>query len=138
MDAKHLKPVNRPAGRKTTIYIASRAVHGPRWRKLRDEGGAPIISTWIDECGQGETNDWSDLWDRCIREAAAAIATIVYVETGEVLKGALVEAGAALAAGRMVFVVGPCAMTFLNHPRVQKSFSVADAIEAAAKLEEIG
>jgi hypothetical protein len=88
------------------VYIASKSKHGPRWVALRDTG-VPIISTWIDESGEGQTSDWQDLWDRCIREASTAAAFVMYVEPGEVHKGSLAEVGAALHAGVPVFWVGP-------------------------------
>jgi len=53
---------------KSGIYIASKSKHAPQWRALRDSG-VPIISTWIDEAGEGETLDWTALWKRCIHEA---------------------------------------------------------------------
>ena len=75
-------------------YIASKSFHGHRWKELRAQG-CRIVSTWIDECGAGETDDFSDLFDRCIREASQADVLILYREDGEILKGALIEAGAA-------------------------------------------
>jgi hypothetical protein len=100
-----------------TIYTASKTVHAGLWRDLR-AAGYPIISTWIDEAGQGETKDFSDLWQRCISEAVAASITIVYREAGETLKGAFVEVGAALASGKRVFSVGCEGLSFTNHPLV--------------------
>lgn len=75
------------------IYVASKTFR---------LDGFPVHSTWIDEAGQGETLDWADLWRRCVSEAATATALVVYAESTDVLKGALVEVGAALAAGRPV------------------------------------
>src|SRR5690606_5090911 len=52
------------------VYVASRASAPERpamWRKLRDHGH-PIISTWIDEAGEGESHDLGDLWGRILRE----------------------------------------------------------------------
>ena len=52
------------------IYVASRAsvpARGAMWRRLRSEGW-PIVSTWIDEDGEGQTDDFSDLWERIHRE----------------------------------------------------------------------
>ncbi len=100
------------------IYMASKAVHGPRWRKLRDAGW-PIISTWIDEAEAGRTADWADLWDRCAGEPARAVVTVLYAEPGEYLKGALAEVGAALSHGRKVIVVGPLDHTWTNHRNVE-------------------
>ena len=87
------------------IYIASKATaHAPKWISLRND--LPIISTWIDEAAPGMTLDWPDLWGRCLAEAASAEVLIVYMEPGEVLKGAWVEVGAALQAGVPVIGVG--------------------------------
>lgn len=94
----------------TGIYIASRASVPERaaeWRRLRSEG-VPIISTWIDEDGEGQTFDFGDLWARVEREVMTAGRLILYVEPADFpLKGALIEAGMALAAGVPVTVVAP-------------------------------
>lgn len=112
------------------IYIASKTTHGARWRDLR-ASGVPIISTWIDESGVGETNDWPGLWHRCVREASQAAATIVYREPNEVLKGAFVEMGAALAAGRLVFAIGCEEFSVRHHMRVVPCSSLAEAVDLA-------
>lgn len=78
------------------IYVASKTAHASMWREYRSVG-APIISTWIDEAGAGETTDFADLWTRCVMEARDALCLVLYRLPGEILKGALVEAGAALA-----------------------------------------
>jgi len=116
------------------IYVASKAVHGPRWRDMR-AAGVPIVSTWIDEAEVGATSDWADLWERCIREASSARAVLVYVEEGETLKGALVEAGAGLACGVSVHVVCPLGFdhTFLRHPLVRRHETLRDALVAIAR-----
>lgn len=110
------------------FYIASKTVHGPRWRRLRD-AGHEIISTWIDEAEVGATSDWADLWVRCVCEAASADALLLYREPGEFLKGALVEAGAALASGKIVYAVGCEGQSFTNHPLVVKCSSLDDALQ---------
>lgn len=88
------------------IYIASKTTHAERWRALRTDG-LPIVSTWIDEAGLGESASLADLWRRNVLEAANAAALIVYHEPGETPKGALVEIGAAIACGVPVLWVGP-------------------------------
>jgi hypothetical protein len=92
--------------RRKGIYIASKTKHASRWRYLRDKIGEPIISTWIDEAGEGESADLDDLWCRCIRESASAALLIVYREHDEVLKGGWIELGAALASGVPVYAIG--------------------------------
>jgi len=112
-----------PAG---GVYMASKAVHGPRWRKLRDAGW-PIISTWIDEAEKGRTKDWQDLWDRCASEAAQAAVTVLYCEPGEELKGARVEVGAALSHGRHVVIVGDIEDSWTRHRNVHWASTLYDA-----------
>jgi hypothetical protein len=52
---------------KRGFYIASRASipeRAARWRHLRDVEGWHIIASWIDEDGEGQTDDFSELWVR--------------------------------------------------------------------------
>ena len=111
------------------IYVASKTVHASMWREFRRDGW-PIIATWIDEAGPGQTADHADLAVRCIAEASTARATIFYCRPGELHKGSLIEVGAALAAGRRVLQVGECeqiSKTFVRHPL----WSRHDRIECA-------
>lgn len=119
------------------IYVASKTYQAPAWRALRDKAGWPIISTWIDEAGPGETKCHIDLWRRCIDEAKSATGLILYAEDGDLLKGALLETGAALACGVPVAVVGPAeAMkTAKNHPGVIVCDSLDKARDALSKRE---
>jgi hypothetical protein len=92
------------------IYVASRASipeRGRMWRDLR-ASGVQINSSWIDEDGEGETSDWSELWTRIEAEIKRSRALILYAEPNDFpLKGAFVEAGIAIAAGIPVFIVAP-------------------------------
>ena len=117
---------------KRGIYIASKTKHAPKWRALR-ANGIPIISTWIDEAGEGETSDYADLWCRCISESKNAAALILYVEEGDVLKGAYVEMGAAVGAGVPVFAVGPIPMSFVE-AKLVKWCNLGDAFKYATEL----
>jgi hypothetical protein len=112
------------------IYIASTMTHAYRWQLLRDKVGYPIISTWIDEAGIGESEDLSDLWRRCIAEASSAEVLILNRGPGEVLKGGWVELGAALAAGVPVFAVGIEEFTVAKDKRIRHFASMADAMAA--------
>lgn len=86
------------------IYVASRVHHAPMWRDLRQSW--PINSTWIDEAGEGETADLGELWARIEAEICQADAVVMYVcQKDFPLKGALIEAGMALAIGKPVIVV---------------------------------
>lgn len=120
------------------IYIASKTRHAARWKMFRD-GGQPIISTWIDEAGEGQSADLNDLWQRCIREASMAAVLIAYREAGDILKGAWVEIGAALASGVQVLAVGIEHFTIAHDRRIthfntiEEAFSAADAIIREAR-----
>lgn len=120
-----------PARRIRGIYVASRSRHASMWLRFRAKG-YPILSTWIDEAGPGETLDWMDLWRRCVRESHEADVLILYAESGEVLRGALVEMGSALAGGRVVICVCPDEVLgnlvradILRAPTVESAFEMA-------------
>jgi hypothetical protein len=115
------------------IYGASKTSHASKWIALR-ASGVPIISTWIDEAGAGQSASLVDLWIRCVREAANATALVMYVETGDVLKGGYVEAGAALACGVPLFVVGPAQGSWVEHPLVTRCASLDEAISKAMEV----
>ena len=88
------------------IYVASRIKHATMWKQKR-KAGAPIISTWIDEAGEGETEDFGELWHRIEGEVKKATALVFYASGYEdfPFKGALVEVGMALAFGKPVYAV---------------------------------
>ena len=92
-------------------YIASRASVPERsaaWRRLRDEDGYKITSSWIDEAGVGQSSDLGELWERIVREVTRSERLVLYVEPDDFpLKGALVEVGMALAHRIPIRVVAP-------------------------------
>lgn len=125
------RPAEEPAPERSGIYMASKAVaHGPRWQALREEGW-PIISTWIDESQPDATLDWPDLWERCLAEVTSAEVCIVYMEPGEVLKGAWVEVGAALAAGVHVIGVGVGDFSISKSDKIIMCDTLDEALELA-------
>jgi hypothetical protein len=129
-----LPGMGKDSERTRGVYVASRSKHGATWRRWRDDG-FPIASTWIDESGEGETSDWSDLWSRCVNEARTADACVLYapLDDGE-LKGALIEVGGALAAGRPVYFVGDGTArrySWLAHPNVVQCDEIEEAFALA-------
>ncbi len=114
------------------IYTASKTKHADRWKSLRAEGW-PINSTWIDEAGVGETACFTSLWERCILEASQADAVLLYREPGDVLKGAFVEAGAALAHGVPVYAIGCEEYSFSKAAGWVNCTSVESALDAIRK-----
>lgn len=115
------------------IYIASKTRHADRWIKLR-EAGAPIISTWIDEAAPGASANLDDLWHRCIAESSSCAVLIVYREPEDILKGAWIEMGAALACGIPVFAVGMREYTVSKCRQLRHFDTINEAFEAARVL----
>lgn len=116
------------------LYVASKVKHADMWREFRDTWGAPIISTWIDEAEEGQTADYRELAERCVREVQSATAVILYCQPGEVLEGALLEVGAALAFGIPVYCVGTCdslSRVFTQHPDWHACETVSGAVSVA-------
>lgn len=93
-----------------SIYVASRTSipeRGAMWRYWRARD-VPIISSWIDRDGEGDTKSFVDLWDRIHQEIAASDALVLYAEKNDFpLKGALIEVGIALGMGKTVIAVLP-------------------------------
>lgn len=120
--------------KRKTLYVASKVKHAPMWRQHRESlrvYGYDIISTWIDEDGEGQTKDYGELADRCIKEAVAADEFILYCEPDEVMKGGLIEAGARLGAGKTVRSAGQCknwSTTFAQHPLWKAYDFLSDAM----------
>ena len=127
------------------VYVASRASVPERaamWRRLRADGW-PIISTWIDEDGPGQTADVGELWTRIAAEVTGAAGLVLYVEPGDFpLKGALIEVGMAIAASVPVVVVAPGVIieprsyrpigSWMAHPLVSASPNVLVALRRLA------
>lgn len=122
------------------IYVASKVKHAADWQRYRfisKTWGMEITSTWIDEAGVGQTKSWEDLWLRCIGEAARCDILLCYAQEDEVLKGALVEVGAALGAGKFVYYVGPKTIgSWLHHPLVFQFPSLGKAFLKLKSLHE--
>lgn len=109
------------------IYVASKTVHAPMWRRLRARG-APVCSSWIDEALPGETIDWPLLWARCKSEIAMCDGLVAYAEHGEILKGAFLEMGMALALNKPVVWVGPQDLNLLKQDGIWFANSIEDAL----------
>lgn len=117
------------AGSGTAFYVCSRVKQAPRWLDFRSRG-ARIVSSWIDEAGVGETACFSDLWLRIEMEVKTADALVLLLEPDDFpLKGALVEAGMALAFGKPVYIYAPDVVlegitfrpvgSWIKHPKVK-------------------
>jgi hypothetical protein len=123
------------------VAVASKSRHWEMWCALR-AAGVPIISSWPDWPYNRNGNDEpdADAWRAhsaaCIDDACAGDVLLLYCREDEVQFGGLLEAGAALGAGRWVYVVSPHAWPFLrHHPRVRNFPTLADAVAAICAAE---
>ena len=138
-DNHYWQPVSLNKG----IYVASRASIPERsemWREYRTYG-YDIISTWIDEAGEGETENFEELWYRISGEIFNCKYFILYAKKEDFpLKGALVEIGMALAHYKPVIVVLPFEPegrtlrpvgSWIKHPCVAVVKCIQDAFDMA-------
>lgn len=108
------------------IYTASKTKHAAKWQNLRLQ--YEVVATWIDEAGEGQTACRAELAQRCIAEVAASDFVLLYCEPDEILKGALIEVGAALALNKEVRCVGlpkHLGTVFVEHP-LWRTFNTID------------
>lgn len=108
---------------KLKVYTATKIKHRDLFRKLREEWTEfHFTATWLDmklisdfdavECVKG--------WAQNEIDVAASAVTLVYAEQGDILRGALVEAGIAIGVGARVISVGDNYNygTWRYHPKV--------------------
>jgi hypothetical protein len=131
---RHQGAASFEGGAAVKVYCASKARHSHWWAALQ-AAGVPIDAPWITWEGNAagaepSADDWRDHWSGCISSAADADICLFVSNEGETACGALIEAAAALAAGRQVFVVSPDCWSFANHPRCRTFNSLAEAITA--------
>ncbi len=118
-----------------TIYPASKTKHLDTWAALR-AAGVNIRAGWIDADfnvagDEPSPDDWRDHWEMCVKQASAADIVLLYAREDERQMGALLEAGAALGAGKTVYLVAPWSgWSFQHHPRV-RCFDTLEAAVAA-------
>ncbi|OCC05163.1 hypothetical protein BA190_09620 [Labrys sp. WJW] len=123
------------------VYTASKLVHGPKWRLTgRDEPGIYFHARWLKHNAIGTPDipeEAEDFWLQDEQDVRQADAVLVYAEKGEHLRGALVEAGMALAYGVPVFVVGEHEDygTWQEHPGVRKVPDIKTALKVIAGLQ---
>jgi nucleoside 2-deoxyribosyltransferase len=119
------------------IYPASKLRHGPMWRALCDKTPAvQFHARWLKHNKIGTPDSSSEarqFWMQDVQDIKDADCVFIYAEPEDRLRGALVEAGIALALGIPVYVIGehPDYGTWQHHPNVRKAASIKDAIEWA-------
>jgi hypothetical protein len=116
------------------VYCASKSRHWPWWAALR-AAGIDIRSSWINwphnlDCTEPTSVEWRENWKGCIVEATEADVILVFAQVDERQNGALIELGAGLASGAMVYLFSDSAWSVSHHPRVRNFRTLADAITA--------
>lgn len=106
-------PSYRPA-----IYSGSKIWHNTKWLDMRDNYGFNVNARWINfPCGEKNDNtlavQFTDkekqvLWQECLVDVANCDMAIFYGENDEQQRGALVEFGMAIMAGKPTYVIGDC------------------------------
>ncbi|AEG53145.1 nucleoside 2-deoxyribosyltransferase [Sinorhizobium meliloti] len=92
------------------IYTASKLRHAEWWRQLRQEWPEfDWVSRWpVEHCGNIPDSDtfarW--FWMQDIEDVSRCDVCVVFADGNDHLRGALVEAGAAIALHKTVIVVG--------------------------------
>lgn len=121
------------------VYTASKLSHGPLWRRLRDEWPEiEIVARWpfLHVTDDGEPGWPSDcaahgsvFWKHDFEDVDRSDVVLVYGDTEDVLRGALVEAGMGIALDKIVIVVGhlPSYGTWQYHSAVKRVETLADA-----------
>ena len=95
---------------KLRIYTASKLRHTEWWRQLRtDWPEFDWVSRWpVDHCGNIPDSDtfarW--FWMQDVEDVSRCDVCVVFAERDDHLRGALVEAGIAIALHKTVIVVG--------------------------------
>src|SRR5215831_452222 len=116
---------------KPRVYAASKLHHYPLWIALRSDpqwGHVEWTASWPDKLNAGleETSTpahFADHWAQDIREVRESDFVLIQYDEG--LRGALVEAGAALAFGHRVIAVHfPAGDTWTYHPLVIRVFDL--------------
>ena len=92
------------------IYTASKLRHGHMWRKICDNRSDVILhARWLKHIPIGTPDDPMNapaFWLQDQQDIRDSDAVLVYAEPTDMLRGALVEVGMALAYGVPVIVVG--------------------------------
>ncbi len=116
------------------VYIASKLHYAPMFQKLRDEWraeGIDLHARWHDQAALEHANhtltpeDFHIFWLVDEEDVKQSDAVILYGESNDKLRGALVEAGMAVGAGILTILVGECPDfgTWQYHPIVARANS---------------
>jgi nucleoside 2-deoxyribosyltransferase len=117
------------------VYFASKLHHAEKWRALcRSTPDIQCHARWLKHVAMGTPDrpeDAPDFWQQDEQDVRDADAVIVYAEGDDQLRGALVEAGMAIAYGVPVIVIGehPFYGTWQYHPSVVRARDLEWALD---------
>lgn len=111
-----------------TYYVSSKLKHAHVWE------GVNTLSTWIHGEKLSQPSQLSTMWERYRMEIEDCDALVMYVEDGEIYKGALLEAGMAFALEKRIYVVYAGVLpslsailgTWIHHPQVTIVKSISE------------
>ncbi len=120
------------------VYIASKLSHAEEFIALRNawgNDGIDLHARWFDQASlEHESHDLSPydfhiFWSVDEEDVKTSQAVIVCGRNDEKLRGALVEAGIAIAMGKLVIVIGehPDYGTWQHHPTVVRAATLESA-----------
>jgi len=125
-------PPNKPK-----VYFASKLTYARRLWELALKWNLETTSRWLSQAdlelkGSPSTEEFGIFWLVDEEDVRRSDALIVYGEADDILKGALVEVGMAIALGKLVICVGASSSfgSWTNHPLVL----IAPSLEGAVKL----
>ena len=119
---------------KPRVYTASKLHHYAKWMLLREDPSWDFIhwtASWPDKLAAGleETStpaQFAQHWVQDVKEVKDSDFLLIQYDDG--LRGALVEAGVALAEGiRIVAIHCPSGDTWTNHPLVTRVYDLEKA-----------
>jgi hypothetical protein len=99
----------------------------------RADGPSPLNAP---SASEPSADIWRSHWAGCIDAAAEADVCLFLCNEGEQACGGLIESGAALAAGKQVFIVSPYAWSFSHHPRARTFGSLEAAVGSIMAMKE--
>jgi nucleoside 2-deoxyribosyltransferase len=123
------------------IYPSSRFPKAKMWLELKDKYPVHFYARWIRnyELNTEETPENSKyFWQENIEDIRDCDLVLVYGEKTDVLGGALVEVGAALAFGKSIILTGQneAYRSWIHHPLVEYVSSLDTALERIVLSEE--
>lgn len=125
------------------VYTASKLTTASLWRELSKKWPHVLFhARWLkhNEIGTPDLQEYAGrFWMEDQQDVKCADAVLVYAKEGEHLRGALVEAGMAIAFTIPVIVVGehPDYGTWQHHPCVERAKDLEEAGEMLKHIDEM-